>query len=395
MNWWHRFKQEARQMFITDRRRAIFLFGAPLAYLILFSLLYGTHAVKAVPLVIYDEDQTRFSRSLIQTFDDSERFQIIDYVTEQEDMEYELHEKITAAAVHIPKKFAQDAKSGRSATVLLIADGANIIITNTVTTTAQEIIASFAKETGARLTEINTGQLPSMAVNKTGPVDFRLRVLNNPTQSYLAFFVIGLAMAALQQGIFLSTGASIFSKFDNLDEMKAARPLSVMAGKLLPYWISAILAFFLTIIATIHLFGVPCKTTLTSFLLLSAAFVSAAIGLSALIASICNSELTFTRISIAYTVPAFVLSGYTWPPEAMDIVGRTLFYTFPLSYFSGTVRELMLSGYSPFLGRNSLILLLLGLVFTYIAMLCYSRRINRTPSTPNFSQVSCPDSSIR
>jgi ABC-2 type transport system permease protein len=384
MNWWHILKREIRHMFITDRRRAIFLFGASLAYLILFSLLYGTHTVKAVPLVIYDEDQTQFSRSLIQAFDDSERFQIIDYVTTQDDMEKVLHEKEAYAAVHIPKKFAQDAKSVRSSTVLLIADGANIIITNTVTSSAQEIIATFAKETGARLTEMNNGQLPSTAANTIGPIDFRLRVLNNPTQSYLSFFVLGLSMAAFQQGIFLAVGASILSEYQNPDKLKNAHPLSIITGKLFPYWFAATIAFFLTETAAVHFFEIPGKASMISLFFLSTTFIFAAIGFSAFIASLCNNELTFTRISIAYTVPAFVLSGYTWPQEAMDTIGKTISYTFPLSFFSNTFRELMIAGYSPYLYRNSLILLLFGLVFTLFAMVCYIRKIKQIHRTANF-----------
>lgn len=381
MNWWHILKREIRQMFITDRRRAIFLFGASLAYLLLFSLLYSTHTIKAVPLVIYDEDQTQFSRSLIQAFDDSERFQIVGYVTTQDDMENVLREKEAYAAVHIPIKFAKDTKSGHSSTVLLMADGKNILITNTVTTAAQEIITAFAKEAGAKLTETNNGQLPSMAQHRTGPIDFRLRVLNNPTQSYLSFFVMGLCMAAFQQGVFLAVGASIMNEYQNPGELKNAHPLSIMAGKLFPYWVSGTLAFFITVIAAVHLFEIPGKASLTSLFFLSAAFIFAAVGFSAFIASICNNELTFTRISIAYTVPAFVLSGYTWPQEAMDTVGKTISYTFPLSYFSNTVRELMIAGYSPFLYRNSLILLLIGTILTSMATICYIRRLKQFHGT--------------
>ncbi|AIF50978.1 ABC transporter permease [Pelosinus sp. UFO1] len=383
MNWWHIFKREIRQMFFTDRRRAIFLFGASLAYLILFSLLYGTHTVKAVPLVIYDEDQTQFSRLLIQAFDDSERFQIIGYVTTQDDMEDVLHEKEAYAAIHIPEKFAQEAKSGRSSTVLLMADGANIIITSTVTGAAQEIIASFSKEVGARLSETNAGQLPPMALDKTSPIDLRLRVLNNPTQSYLSFFVLGLSMASFQQGVFLAIGASLLSEYQTPGDLKNAHPLHILIGKLLPYWILATLAFFITIIIAIDLFGIPGKASFTSLLLLSANFIFAAIGFSAFIASICNNELTFTRISIAYTVPAFILSGYTWPQEAMDTIGKTLSYALPLTYFSNTVRELMVAGYSPFLYHNSFILFLFGLVFTSIATLCYIRKIKQIHNTAN------------
>ena len=374
MSWRQIWKREIRQMFLADCRRAILLFGAPLAYLLLFSLLYGTHTIKAVPLVICDEDQTQFSRTLIQAFDDSERFLIVDHVVSQADMEQTLREKAAYAAVHIPKKFAQDAKSGRSATVLLLTDGANILIANTVTTAAQEILAGFARETGAKLAEINNGQMPTMAANKTAPVELRLRVLNNPTQSYLSFFVLGLAMAALQQGIFLAVGASIQNEYQPPGEVSYTRPWTIVI-KLFPYWLSGTLAFFITLTAATQLFAIPGKASIVSLLLLAVTFTFAAVAFSALLASICNSELTFTRLSIAYTVPAFVLSGYTWPLEAMDRVGTVLYYTFPLSYFSNIVRELMLAGYSPLLYRNSLILLLGGAFFIAMAVVCHSRRI--------------------
>jgi ABC-2 type transport system permease protein len=381
MNLGYVLKREIRDIFITDPRRALFLLGASLAYLILFSILYSTHTVNTVPLVIYDEDQTQFSRLLIQALDDSERFQIISYVTSQDDMEHVLHEKEAYAAVHIPKKFNQDAKFGRSSTLLLMVDGSNIIITNTVTNAVQEIVATFAKETAAKLVEINNGQMPNIAINTVGPIDFRLRVLNNPTQSYISFFVIGLALAAFQQGIFLSVGAGIQSEYQKSTDWKNVHPLAIMAGKLLPYFFLALIAFFLTIIVGVKLMALPCKTSITTLFLLSAAFVLAAVGFSALLASICNNELTFTRISIAYTVPAFVFSGYTWPQEAMDTLGKTISYTFPLSYVSNTVRELMVAGYSPVVYRNSLILFLIGIALTAMATVCYIRRLKHLNDT--------------
>ncbi|VBB04983.1 Hypothetical protein LUCI_0189 [Lucifera butyrica] len=378
MNWRHIIKRELRQMFITDRRRAVFLFGASLAYLILFSLLYGPHVVNSVPLVIYDEDQTQFSRELIQEFYDSEKFQIVSYVTTQEDMERELREKKAYAAVHIPRIFAQDAKSGMSSTVLVMVNGSNIIITNTVTAAAQEIVAAFTKETGTGLTETNYGQLPAPAMNKTGPVALRFRVLNNPTQDYLGFFVMGLSMAAFQQGVFLPVGASLHSEFRYPEELGNAGFLQIMAGKLFPYWLSAISAFFITIAAAVHIFGIPVKASIPDLFLLSSTFIFAAVAFGSFLASICNTELTFTRASIIYTVPAFVVSGYSFPQESMDLIGKTASSLFPLSYFNNTLRDLMLAGYSPFLYRNSLILLLMGITLIVLATVCYIWRLKQT-----------------
>lgn len=370
MKVWLFLKQEIWKIFITDRRRAIFILGAPLAYLFLFSLLYNTGTINAVPVVIYDEDQTQLSYSLVQIVADSERFKIVNYAISQDEMENDLHEKEAFAAIHIPKNFAKDAKLGHSATVLLMVNGSNIIITNTITNSVQEMISGFNKETAKKLLEAKSGQMPYFASNKVGAIDFRLRVLNNPTQSYLYFFVIGLALAAFQQGVFLAVGASILSD-RNSEMLKNSNPFIMIITKLLPYYILALFAFFITIFFAVHLFKLPCKTPLSSLFLLSSAFTSAAVGLSAFLASICKSELTFTRISIIYTVPAFVFSGYTWPQAAMDTFSQVISYVFPLTYVSNTVRELMLAGYSPVLYQNSFILFLFGIILTSIAILCY------------------------
>ena len=373
MNIWQIFKREVHYIFVKDRRRANFIFGASIAYLLIFGLLYGPQVVTNVPLVIYDEDQSQLSRSLVQAFADSERFQIISQPASQEEIEYLLHEQIAYAAIHIPHDFSQNVTAGRSSPVLLIASGLNLVITNTITTATQEILLTFNQEVSTKLGE-QVGLSPILAQNKTAPLQIALRVLNNPTLSYLNFFVIGLAMAAFQQGIFLSVGASIISEYHNLRELAEVHPMQVMIGKLLPYFLFASLSFFLTLLIASKVFDIPCKGDLFSLFCLAMAFTLTAIGFSSLIASFCTSEITFTKLSLTYSIPAFTLSGYIWPLASMDGMSQIFAYTFPLFYFSDAVREIMLAGYSPALYHNILILLLLGLTLISLSTFVYTRK---------------------
>lgn len=377
MNLLQLIKREIRQMFIIDRKRAIFLFGASLAYLLLFSLLYGTHVIKAVPIVICDEDQTQLSRTLSQMFADSERFRIVQQVSFQEDMEELLREKTAYAAIHIPKKFAQSVKTGPPSPILLIADGTNILITNTVTTAAQEILPLFNKNAGASFNEATISQLPDTALHKSSPIELRLRVLNNPTQSYLSFFVLGLSMAAFQQGIFLAIGASVQGDYSEANLLKNTSPMLILLSKLVWYLPAGTLACLAPLLIGIHFFAIPGNAPLLPLLGLAASFIFAAAACGSLLSSLSNSELTFTRLSVAYTVPAFVLSGYTWPLESMDTIGATVSALFPLSYFSNSLRELMFAGYSPSLFHHSAVLLLLGSVFFALTAAIYTRKLHK------------------
>lgn len=386
MSWWMIISREIRQIFIKDPRRAGILFAASIAYLVIFSLLYGTHIVKNVPLVIYDEDQTKLSRALVQSFADSERFQIVAQPASEDEMNQLLRDHTTYAAVHIQPGFAKSAAAGHTSPVLFAASGTNLVITNIATTAAQEIIATFSQGLSTRLAEAS-GVPPALAASKTAPVNISLRVLNNPTLSYLNFFVIGLAMAAFQQGIFLPVGASMISEYQKPEELAALPPLKVMTGKLLPYLFCDTLSFFLTLLISIKVFAIPCKSDLGSLFILATAFTITAIGLSSLLASLCGNEITFTKLCLIYAVPAFTLSGYIWPLLSMDPFSHMLAYTFPLFYFADALRDLMLSGYSPLLLRNILVLFLLGLTLIGLSTLVYARKRQRYPVTGSPSDI--------
>jgi ABC-2 type transport system permease protein len=337
-----------------------------------------------VPLVICDEDQSQLSRSLIQALSDSERLQLIGQPASEEELNAYLHEKKAYAAILIPHDFSQNVTAGRSSPVLLIADGSNLVITNTVTTTIQEVIISFSQPISAKLME-KAGQLPTQAHNKSAPVQFNLRVLNNPTFSYLNFFVLGLAMAAFQQGTFLSIGASITSEYQKLSELAGTHPAQVFLGKLLPYFILCTISFFLTLFISIRAFEIPCKGSFISLIFLSTAFILTAMGMSSLVASICKSEVTFTKLSLTYAVPAFTISGYIWPLQSMDAFNQLFAYTFPMLYLADTVRNIMLAGFAPLFYRNIAVLSLAGISLMVLSIYVYARKRRLSAPTANNS----------
>ena len=372
MSWWQNFLEEAKNMMIKDPRRIIFLVGASIAYLVLFSILYSPGIAKNIPLVIYDEDNSMASRVLIQCIADSERFNIVGQVNDQEEMNELVKGKKAAVGIQIPRDFAKDIKLGLSSDVLIFADGSNLISVNAATTNLQTIIGTIGKGAGMKLVQATSG--PSNALNKVNPVNVKYRVLNNPTESYLNFFVIGLALAALQQGIFLSVGGSFLSKATNKQEEQYS--FARLTAKIMPYFIGANCAYLLTLAMASFVFGVPFKANIIELIIIGASFSFSVIGLALLLAIITKDELVFSRCSIFYTVPAFVFSGYTWPQQAMEPISYGLSMLFPLTHLASCVRNLMLMGSSPFIYSNSIILISLGIVFFAIAGLGYKNKVS-------------------
>lgn len=132
--------------FRRDSRRMTFVFGAAVIYILMFGALYMPNIVKNVPLVIYDEDNSRMSREISRDFGYSDAFRIIGYVDSEEEMRSLIREKEAYSAIHIPKNFAKDTLAGTGGTVLFLTNGSNIILTNVTSASASNIISHYSQQ---------------------------------------------------------------------------------------------------------------------------------------------------------------------------------------------------------------------------------------------------------
>ena len=138
---------------LKDPRRFIFIFGASIVYLFLFGMLYQPNIVQKIPTVIFDEDQSKLSREIVQNFSDSDTFEIVDYARDESEMLESIQMKRSLAAIHIPKYFARDRSS-----ILYMVNGSNIIVTNVTSSATLEIVESFEEESFSKLKSISSAR---------------------------------------------------------------------------------------------------------------------------------------------------------------------------------------------------------------------------------------------
>lgn len=368
-------RRELANAFLHDARRAIFLFGAATAYLILFGILYYPGVVKEIPTVVCDEEHTAYSRLLTRQVDDDERLGLVRVVADEGEARDMLRRKEVYAAVIIPADFSHDILNGRSAKVLFMLNGANIITTNIATTAGNDIVDTFNTRFAARQAALRTSGDEQMLKKRILPVETTLRVLNNPTQSYMMFFMVGLAMAAMQQGIFLAIGAAVQGDFKDTEGLKGAPKAAVLVVKVAVYWLLSVLSFALVCVISYGL-GIPDRASVTALLTLASAFSFAAVSLGLFASSLFHNELQFVRASIMYTVPAFIFGGYTWPLEAMDPVTQVVAQAFPMAWMSNAVRELFLSGHLATLSHNLTALTVMGVIFLSLGSWIFLHKID-------------------
>lgn len=338
------FQREWRYM-LKNKRLLLILIGIPILYITLFGTLYSEHIVNHISLGVLDMDKTALSRTVIQAFSDSDRFDYTTELTSQKDMENAMREGKIFAAIVIPPDFEKDIKRGIGSQVMVVANGANMIIGNAVTLSASEIVQTLSAGMLIKKMEA-TGLSESAASALIQPISYRLRLWYNPTFNYNNFLLLGLMTTVIQQVALLYIAVSIIreKEQDTLGELKenSKSPLVIAAGKMLPYFIVNFLTLNILLLEAIFAFKIPLYGNYMYILLLTAAFLICILSLGILLSSICRTELEATQISMLVAVPSFLFSGYTWPLMAMPLVAKIVARLLPLTYYSDNVRKIFL-----------------------------------------------------
>ena len=368
--------------YILSNRRLLFvILFVPVFYTFLFGYLYSEHTVKGIKTAVIDYNKTQLSRSVIDAFNKSDRFQLVT-ILQHEDQLPPLMEKGTAdAALVIPKDFDKSVLRGEEAPILIVVNGSNMIISNSVTTNALQIIQSISSGIAAK--KAQAGGLPFVqALNQINPVSFRIRTWYNPAYNYTNFLLLGLIATAIQQItlLYVAVAAAREKESGTLMELQnlPGSSLSKVIGKTAPYFLINSLTLLLSLASARFVFAVPFRGELLAVLVLCIVFLITIVSLGIFLSLICRNELEATQIAMLIAMPSFLFSGYTWPLQAMPLPCQWLAKILPLTYFAPALRKIAIMG----LGLEGIshelkILALMGAVLFPLAVAVYKVKYER------------------
>jgi len=351
-------KYELSYMFRQNPKIALILLGLPILYTILFGFVYNANSVKNIPTLIYDQDQTHASFALIQAVADSDRYKIVSQVNTQEAMEESLYNNEALVAVVIPPNFARDIKLGKSSQVMITINSANLMFSNSILGSISEIVQTISIGAGQKSLE-GLSQMPSQALSNAAPIRLAVRVLHNPTLSYSNFMLAGMSVFILQLAIMMAICFILVREYASISHLKDTPAPVILMGKLLPYWLCAMVDFVICLAINMLFFDSPFRGDIGNLLLIGCAFTFAIINVGAFYSVIVTNEVLAVQLPMLYIMPSYLFSGYSWPLIAMNDFSRGFAAIMPITYAADAIRDILLAGYSPLLFRN------VGILFTF------------------------------
>lgn len=303
-----------------DKGLRIILLVLPLISLILFAATYRAQVLKDIPTVIVDLDHTKASQQLIDDIKNTDYLKVTAQPTSYSELESLINRGQAVVGVVIPENFGKNTALERSTNVLMIVDGTNIIYANTATSAMLSVTGTISAQIGIQ-TLLARGLTPLQARDAYLGVHFQEEPWFNPTLNYAYFLVLAFALNVWQQYCTLAACITIIGETGRTSwlQIRAAG-----FSRLKLFLCKSLVHIFIFMLMVSLIYGVafgyykmPLHCSLARLLLFTLFFVLALHGTCTLSSSLALNALEATRYGMIIALPAFILSGYTWPLEAM------------------------------------------------------------------------------
>ena len=326
------------------------LFGVVIVAPILQLTLLGyaaTTDVRDVPLVVADGDRSRSSRELIARFDGSSNFTVLDVVSTVNEVEPYLERGRAWLALSIPAGYGAQLANGIPVTLQVIADGSDSNSTTVALGYATSLIGGYAQElVEGRAATAPQAEGPPV---RAGGIDPRIRIWFNPQLESRHFMIPGvLALVLLVVTANLASMAIVREKELGTLEQLNVTPLrrwELIAGKLVPYGVIAMVDVLLVVAVAVFWFEVPLRGSFALLLAMSLLYVICTLALGLFISTISETQQqAMMTATFFFLTPMIYLSGFIFPIENMPQVIQVFTYLIPLRYFLVIVRGIFLKG---------------------------------------------------
>ncbi|HTP42211.1 MAG TPA: ABC transporter permease [Nitrospiria bacterium] len=340
-----RLRAVARKEFIQlyrDPRSLAIIFAMPLLLLLLFGYAV-TLDITDVQVAVYDQERSEQSREFIRRFDESKYFRLAADVGDYADLTRLIDLREAQIGLVIPYDFSRTLNSGRQTAVQVLLDGsdantANIIlgyIRSVVQGYSQSVLFDYLGQQGF--------------TDRRIPVELRPRVWFNEeleSKNYIVPGLIALIMAVIGA---LLTSLTISREWERgTMEQLVATPvhkLELMIGKLLPYYLLAVLDVAIAMGVGVLIFQVPFRGSLPLFFFLSSLFLFVVLGQGFLISVIAKSQMLANQMALVSTyLPVFLLSGFMFSIANMPVALQLVTILVPARYFVTILQGLFLKG---------------------------------------------------
>ena len=349
-----------------------FVLGLPVLLLVLFGYALGLQ-VTHMPLAVCDLDGTFFSAQVRSRLSTEDQFRLIP-VDSEATIRHMLTTGEARLGIIIPKGFEANIVNAKQTEFPLFVDG-------TMPTLAQAALygaSVLGGEDASNAFTIVDPDNPAPPLREP-PIKIAQSILFNPTLRDSNFFLPGTIGIVIMLVVLTLSSGLVREKEQATIEQMLVTPISrlaLIAGKMIPYGIVALLDFAVISILAKLLFEMPFSGAAVPVTLLAILFILALLALGALISTLSQTQLQANFMAVFVIVPSVLMSGFVFPIEAIPGWLQPVAWSLPMTYFVDAIRGLTLKGASVAdLARDFVVLAAFMVGFTLLSLARFRKQL--------------------
>ena len=326
----------------------VFMLVIPVVQTIIFGYAIKTE-INDIPTVVQDLDGRRAAHELVEAFQNTRTFRIVDRLYDEEAFRRAITSGRAKVGIRIPPDYTERLHRQQQVQVQVLIDGSDSQVATTALNATNLLGVARSRQLAIGLAE-SLERAP--ARNATGrvaaPIEMRPRLLFNPDLDSSHFFVPGLVGIIMQLvTLFLTAFAIVREREMGTLEQLFVTPvgkLGLLFGKLLPYAIVGFLEMLIVLTVMVFVYSVPINGSLWVLLGFSLLFLVCTLGLGLFLSTVARTQLQAMQFAFLLMLPSVLLSGFMFPRNEMPAPIYTVSFAIPVTYYIEVLRGVVLRG---------------------------------------------------
>lgn len=322
----------------SDKGVMLVMVFALLIYPTIYSLGYGAEVLRNVPVGVVDMSKTSASRKLVDAINMGPNTVVAYELSDMVEAQKKFYDRDIYGILYIPNDYEQKLLGGQMATVSIYLDASYMLMYRQA---FQEMVAGI-NTTGAMVEfqrMIAKGANLPQAKAITQPVIYESHSLFNPYLGYGTFVMPPIILVIIQQTLLVGIGmiGGTWREHGMYGKLKprGSRRMStfpIVIGKALTYAsLYAVTTFYLM---NVHyrVFHYPMNGRTLTVVLFLVMYIFACIFMGIALSSLFRRRENSLMMLLWTSIPIFLLSGASFPQEAMPEWLRRFAYIFPSTH---------------------------------------------------------------
>ena len=324
------------KLMTTDIGIILFLAFLPIAYPIIYSLIYNPEQVRDVRMVVVDHDRSALSRELVRNLDATQEIRIIGYAADLGEGKKAMNSHECYGILEIPEGFEKKVGRGEASPAVLFSEmslllryrGFLVATTNVAQAMGAEILNEKISESVPLAETLVSGD----------PLGVQNVTMGNLESGFDSFIMPGVLVLILQQCLILAVGMTGGAKrekpwlYSDIDKATGLGTIKSLSGAALAYITVISIACVYMLHYVPMMFRFPMAGNPWEIQLFILPMVIASISLGFCFQAFCRERESVFVLWVVTSVAFLFLSGLTWPRYAMGPVWHTVSDLVPATY---------------------------------------------------------------